>query len=153
MAEAPQPKDQHPVVAPRPRICLAGSGGGHVRQLLDLAPAWAGYDHVFVTEDTDLGRSLALKSRTHFVPHVALGQGRLGAPLRMALAGIRNFVASGRIILRERPDLLITTGAGSVFFTMLWARLLGARIVLIEILRPVQWTLGLCQNRRAAGAS
>src|SRR3546814_7209069 len=41
------------------KICLAGSGGGHVRQLLDLEPAWRGHDAFFVTEDKALGESLA----------------------------------------------------------------------------------------------
>jgi UDP-N-acetylglucosamine--N-acetylmuramyl-(pentapeptide) pyrophosphoryl-undecaprenol N-acetylglucosamine transferase len=114
------------------RVCLAASGGGHVRQLLDLSPAWAPFDHFFVTEPTALGESIATDHRTHFVTHVALGQARLGSPLRMALAAVRNFFESAAIILRERPNVVISTGAGSVYFTVLWARLLGARIVVVE---------------------
>jgi UDP-N-acetylglucosamine--N-acetylmuramyl-(pentapeptide) pyrophosphoryl-undecaprenol N-acetylglucosamine transferase len=116
------------------RVCLAGSGGGHVRQLLDLEKAWSAYDHVFVTEDTALGRSIADEHRSHFVAHAALGQAKLGAPLRLVAAGIRNFFQSAAIILRERPDVVVSTGAGSVFFSVLWARLLGARIVIIDSL-------------------
>lgn len=67
------------------KICLAGSGGSHLRQLLDLEPAWGQHDAFFVTEDTGLPRSLAENHRVHFVEHVALGQGRLGAPLRIRL--------------------------------------------------------------------
>lgn len=116
----------------RLRICLAASGGGHVRQLLDLEPAWGDHDAFFVTEDTALGRSLAGRRRTHFVAHVALGQARLGAPLRMLLAAARNLFDSARAIARERPDVVLTTGAGAAFFTLLFARALGARVVLIE---------------------
>jgi len=114
------------------RVCLAASGGGHVRQLLDLSPAWAGHDHFFVTERTALGASIAKEHRTHFVEHVALGQARLGSPVRMAFAAVRNFFQSAAIILRERPGVVISTGAGSVYFSVLWARLLGARVVVIE---------------------
>lgn len=113
-------------------MCLAASGGGHVRQLLDLSPAWAPFDHFFVTEATALGDSIARDHRAHFVTHVALGQARLGSPLRMALAAVRNFFESAAIVLRERPNVVISTGAGSVYFTVLWARLLGARIVVVE---------------------
>lgn len=116
----------------RLRICLAGSGGGHVRQLFDLRPLYEGEDHFFVTEDTALGRSVAEKHRAHFVDHVALGQARLGAPFKMAWAGARNAWQSLRIVLRERPGLVITTGAGSMYFVTLFARLTGARIVLID---------------------
>lgn len=116
----------------RLKVCLAGSGGGHVRQLLDLEPVWAPHDHFFLTEDTALSRSIGEKHRTVFVPHFALGQARLGAPIKMAVAGVRNFFAAARIILRERPQVLISTGAGAVYFALVWARLLGAKIVVIE---------------------
>ena len=114
------------------KICLAASGGGHVRQLLDLSKAWVHHDHFFITEDTALGRSIAGDHRTHLVAHVALGQARLGAPFRMAAAGVRNFFQSLAIIFRERPDVVISTGAGSVYFAVLWARLLGAKVVVVE---------------------
>lgn len=115
------------------RICFAASGGGHVRQILDLAPLWESHrDYFFVTEDTALGQSIARQHRTEFVEHVALGQAKLGAPVRMVIAGIRNCLSSLAIVRRQRPDVVITTGAGSMFFTTLWARLLGARIILID---------------------
>src|SRR5258707_6828637 len=113
------------------KICLAASGGGHVRQLLDLSKAWSRYDHFFITEDTALGRSIAADHRTHLVAHVALGQARLGAPLRMAAAGLRNFFQSMAIIFPERPDVVIRTGAGSGHFTFLWPRLLGPRLMVV----------------------
>jgi len=132
----------------RPRLCLAGSGGGHVRQLLDLEPVWSAYDHFFLTEETALGRSLAAYGRVHFVAHVALGQGRLGAPLRMTLSGLKNLAQSAMAIGRERPDIVITTGAGSMFFSVLWARLLGARIIVIESFARFE---GLSAFARIAG--
>lgn len=114
------------------KICLAGSGGGHVRQLLDLEPAWQGRDAFFITEDTALGKSLAQQHRCAFVPHVAMGQARLGSPFQMLWAGLQNFFQSAAIIFKERPAVLITTGAGAMFFAMLWARLFGAEIILID---------------------
>jgi UDP-N-acetylglucosamine--N-acetylmuramyl-(pentapeptide) pyrophosphoryl-undecaprenol N-acetylglucosamine transferase len=114
------------------RICLAGSGGGHVRQLLDLAPAFGDHDHFFVTEDTALGRTLQSRSRTHFVPHFAWGQGKHGQSVKMLMAAAANFVRSAFIVLRERPDIVISTGAGAVYFTVLWARLAGACVIVVE---------------------
>ncbi|WP_374452608.1 beta-1,4-glucuronosyltransferase WelK [Phenylobacterium sp.] len=116
----------------RLRLCLAASGGGHVRQLLDLESVWSKHDYFFVTEDTALGTTLAETHRTHFVPHVALGQARLGAPWRMIRAGVSNFFRSASIIAHERPDIVISTGAGAVFFAVVWARLRGARTVVID---------------------
>jgi len=128
------------------RICLAASGGGHLRQLLELAPVCSSFDYFFVTEDTAFGRGL--KGRAHFVPHFALGQGRLGHPFRMIAAATRNFIRSAGIILKERPHLVISTGAGSVFFTVLFARIAGARVVIIESFARFD---GLSAFGRAAG--
>jgi UDP-N-acetylglucosamine transferase subunit ALG13 len=114
------------------RICLAASGGGHLRQLLDLQPFWQKHDYFFVTEDIALGRSVASDHRTHFVAHVALGQARLGKPAAMVAAAFRNAWQSIRIVLRERPDVVLTTGAGSVFWTVLFSRVLGAKVVVID---------------------
>ncbi|WP_249042080.1 UDP-N-acetylglucosamine transferase subunit ALG14 [Sphingobium limneticum] len=100
--------------------------------MLDLEPLWSGRDYFFVTENTALGRSIAAAHEAYLVPHVALGQARLGAPFRMMVAAARNLVRSAMVVWRKRPDLVITTGAGSVFFIVLWARLLGARIVAID---------------------
>lgn len=103
-----------------------------MRQLLDLEPAWAAHDVVFVTEDTALGRSLAQTRRVRFVPHFALGQARLGAPGRMLRAAAAGLAAAFRIVLSERPEVVITTGAGAVFPVVLLARAFGARVVVIE---------------------
>ena len=113
-------------------VCLAGSGGGHLRQLFDLEPAVAGHRCFFVSEDTALSRSISEKHRVYYLPHFALGQARLGAPIKMALAGIRGLFQSAAIVWREKPDVLITTGAGAVFFPLVWARLFGAKVVVIE---------------------
>ncbi|HYZ48134.1 MAG TPA: glycosyltransferase [Sphingomonas sp.] len=111
---------------------MAASGGGHVRQLLDLEPVWAPHDYFFVTEDTALGRSLAAKHPVRFVTHYALGQARLGNTAAMLKGAARNLAQSARIVGRERPDVVITTGAGAVYWTAMSARALGAKVVLID---------------------
>lgn len=123
--------ESHPVVG-RLRVGLAASGGGHVRQLLDLQSVWSAHDYFFVTEDTALGRTLSEQHRTHFVPHFAWGQAKLGAPFRMLATAVSSVFRSAAIILRERPQVVISTGAGAVFPMVLWARLLGAKVIVVE---------------------
>lgn len=118
--------------AERLKIALAASGGGHVRQLLDLEPACGGHEVFFISEDTALSRSIAQTHRTLFVPHFALGQAKLGKWGQMLASAVRNCLISARHMFRERPDVVVTTGAGAVFFTVLWARLLGSKVVTIE---------------------
>jgi UDP-N-acetylglucosamine--N-acetylmuramyl-(pentapeptide) pyrophosphoryl-undecaprenol N-acetylglucosamine transferase len=125
-------RDDRAVEPKRLRICMAASGGGHLRQLLDLRALWSSHDYFFVTEDTALGQSLQEEHPTFFVPHFALGQARLGAPLKMAWRAFVSFFKTAALMIRKRPQLVITTGAGAVFFTVVWARLLGAHVVVIE---------------------
>ena len=119
------------------RIALAGSGGGHIRQVLDLKPLWQGEDAFIITEDTVLGRSLAQDHDVEFVEHYAIGQARLGAPAKMLAGAARNFLQSFRILARRRPDVLISTGAGATFFAVVLARLFGAKIVVIDSMARV----------------
>src|SRR3569833_454913 len=117
-----------------PKICLAGSGGGQVRQLLDQEPFWHDQNFFHVTEDSALGRTLQEQYRTYLLPHFAWGQLRIGNPLRTLVTALRSFFLSGRIILKERPQILVSEGAGADYFAVLWAKLIGARIVIIESL-------------------
>jgi len=114
------------------KICLAASGGGHVRQLLDLKGVWSRFDYFFLTEDTALGRSLKEQHRTYFIPHVAWGQVKHGNPFAILGRTIQSIWRSAAILLRERPDVIISTGAGAVYFAVVWARLFGVRVIIVE---------------------
>jgi UDP-N-acetylglucosamine transferase subunit ALG13 len=129
---SPSPSPSPGSTAVRRRICLAASGGGHVRQLLDLQPVWSEHDYFFVTEDTALGRSLAEQHPTHFLPHFAWGQAKQGHVLRMLSRAAQSFFQAFAILRRERPGVVISTGAGAVFPIVFWARLMGARVIVIE---------------------
>lgn len=114
------------------RLLLAASGGGHLRQLLDLEPLWRAHECLWVTEDTALGRSLARDRRVVFVPHVALGQAKLGRARAMVAGAIKSVPVSVRAVLGFRPQAVITTGAGSVAPAVLTARASGARVALVD---------------------
>lgn len=116
----------------RLRVCLAASGGGHVRQVLDLEAAWLQHDYFFATESTALGKSLADKHPTAFLPHTAVGQIRTQSVWKFASSILRNIAESSRIVRRHKPDVVISTGAGAVFFVLLFAKLRGAKTFAIE---------------------
>jgi UDP-N-acetylglucosamine transferase subunit ALG13 len=50
----------------------------------------------------------------------------------MMATALKSFLLSAKIVFKERPDVIISTGAGAVFFVLLWARILGARVIAIE---------------------
>jgi UDP-N-acetylglucosamine transferase subunit ALG13 len=116
----------------RLRLILAGSGGGHLRQLLDLEPVWSAHDHAFVTEHSAIASDLAASHRVHRVRHFAAGQARLGKPITMLWSALVNLFQSLRIAFAERPDVVISTGAGAMFWTVLFCRILGAKFILID---------------------
>jgi len=114
------------------KIMLAASGGGHLRQLLDLEPVWGAHDHVFITTDFALGRSVAQAHRVHFVTEYGFGMWHQRKRIAMLWLSARNFFEAVALIARERPHLVITTGAAAIFWPILLARLTGARLVSIE---------------------
>lgn len=114
------------------KVCLAASGGGHLHEMLDLRPFWEPHDRFFVTEPTPIARSLATSERVHSVPEIAIGHFRHRPFPSVLRTTFRNIGAAWRAVRKERPDLVISTGAGAVFFVVLFAKLHGAKYVHIE---------------------
>lgn len=92
-------------------------------QLLELRPAWEPFPRVWVTFDKSDTRSLLREER---VVH-AFGPTNRNVPNLL-----RNLVLALRVLRRERPLAILTTGAGlSVPFVWM-ARLLGVPSVYVE---------------------
>lgn len=119
--------------APRKlRICLAASGGGHLHEMFDLRRFWQDFDHYFVTEDTPIAKSLSASGRVHLVPAIAFGHFRAKPLFSVLRASFANIRTAWRIARTERPELILSTGAGSVFFVVLFAKLSGAKYLHLE---------------------
>ena len=114
------------------KVCLAASGGGHLHEMLDLRPYWESHDRFFITEPTPIAKSLATTERVHCVPEIALGHFRHRSWPAVLRATLRNIRGAWRAIRKERPDLVISTGAGGVFFAVLFAKLHGAKYIHVE---------------------
>lgn len=117
----------------RPVTVLAiASGGGHWLQLSRLAPAWAGCRVVSAcaAEAPPLpGGALShhrLRDATRWNPRDALV---LGAQVAV-------------LILKARPDIVVTTGALPGLFGVLWGRLIGAHTVWIDSVANVRRVSG-----------
>lgn len=104
-----------------PRLCVVCSAGGHLAEAL-AAIAMVQHDMSIVTHKEAHVESLLQGSRAYYVldPHTSV--------LKYAL----NFIQSVVIFLRERPRVLLTTGAGIALSMCLLGKVFGSRVIYIE---------------------
>ncbi len=113
----------------RPRKVLAvASGGGHWVQLMRVVPALDGYEVVFVTVSESY-RCVVPKNRFYAVGDA----NRWNKFLLLALAARIVW-----IVCKERPDVVISTGAAPGYFALLFGHLWGARTIWIDSLANVE---------------
>ena len=83
-----------------PKICFVSSSGGHWEQLQKLKPLADKYEGFFVTEKTQFDAPLA----SYFMMQTDLKDKLM--PFKMLV----NSVKALKIWIKEKPDLIITTG-------------------------------------------
>ena len=107
----------------RLRLALVCSSGGHLLQMLRLRDAWEPYERLWVSFPTEDATSLLADEDVtwaHFptnrnIPNL-----------------IRNLGLAWSFLRTERPDVVISTGAGVAVPFMWLARLFGVRTVYCE---------------------
>jgi beta-1,4-N-acetylglucosaminyltransferase len=105
------------------RLLLVCSPGGHLQQMLALEPAWGDAERSWVTlEGPDVGYLLADQK-------VAIASGPTN---RSLLNLIRNTALAWRLVRRERPDAILSTGAALAVPFFLVGRVLRIRRVYVE---------------------
>jgi UDP-N-acetylglucosamine:LPS N-acetylglucosamine transferase len=113
------------------RVLLVGSGGGHLAQLVALEAWWGARDRAWVTFDQADSRSLLVGERVYWAHWPTT---------RNARNAIRNAWLAGRILREERPDLVISTGAGVAPPFFLQAQRLGISCAFLEVYDRVDST-------------
>ena len=86
-----------------PRILLVCSAGGHLLQLHALKQVWGAYPHHWVSLKKADSESLLASEPVTWA---------YGPTNRNILNLIRNLVLAVRVLLREKPTIIISTGAG-----------------------------------------
>lgn len=111
------------------RICLAASAGGHISQLLKLAECWNGYETFCVTT-TDVVRNKLNKLGEVYV----VGECNRQHPLRVIAVFLRCLC----IVFKERPDVVISTGAAAGCMLCFLGKMFGAKVVWIDSITNVE---------------
>lgn len=100
--------------AQAPVVLAIASGGGHWTQLLRLRPAFDGFDTVFVSTIADHA-DLVPGCRFYRVPEASRWE-----RLRAVWCALSVLV----VLIRVRPDVVVSTGALPGFFGVCFAKLL-----------------------------
>jgi UDP-N-acetylglucosamine:LPS N-acetylglucosamine transferase len=108
----------------REHVLLVASSGGHLAQLLALRPWWQDRDRSWVTFGTEDARSQLRGERALWAHHPTT---------RNVPNLIRNFLLAVRVMRRERPDVVVSTGAAVALPFFLVAKAMRAPTVYIEV--------------------
>ena len=101
------------------KICLICADGGHLTEILLLKEAFEGHETFFITYDS---------VRTRQLKHKYLLRNIGTNPLLMARAAIATF----RILRRERPELIVSTGSEIAIPAFYFAKLFRIKSIFIE---------------------
>ena len=107
---------------------MVASSGGHLRQLLVLRPWWADKDRFWVTFDKADARSALVSERAYWC-HYPTNRNLLNL--------VRNAWLAARVLRRERPQLVVSTGAAVAVPFFYLGKLFGAKTIFIEVVDRV----------------
>lgn len=111
-----------------PRVLAVASSGGHWVQLRRMTPAFEGYDVAYLT--TDPGhRSEVGDARFHVVKDANRWN-----KFALVLCALKILW----VLLRERPTVVISTGAAPGYLAIRFARVLKARTLWIDSVANVE---------------
>ncbi len=116
--------NQPDTAAPSLRLLLVCSNGGHLGQLHALKPWWSKHQRTWVTFDKADAQHLLAQEQVHWGYY----------PTTRNLPNLlRNFLLALRLMRRERPDVVVSTGAGVALPFFLLSRLFRSRTVYLEV--------------------
>ncbi|MED4296548.1 PssD/Cps14F family polysaccharide biosynthesis glycosyltransferase [Priestia megaterium] len=108
------------------KVCLVSSTGGHLIELKKIIPAVKQYEFFFVTEQSEMSNEL----KDEFKVYYLVQQERKNIHIAKNL--LINIFKSFNILIKEAPDVIISTGAGAVFPLCLFGKILGKKIIYVE---------------------
>lgn len=108
------------------KICAGASAGGHMNQLLkllDAADGWPVQPAFYVTTMDVLAAKLSARG-----PVYVIGECNRRHPLQ----SLSVFFKAAKLVNKERPDVVITTGSMPIALVCLCAKIRGAKIIWID---------------------
>lgn len=106
------------------KVCLVGSSGGHLTHLYMLKDFWKNEDRFWVTFPKEDAKSLLAKEKVYACHY----------PTNRNLKNlIKNTFLAFRVLFKERPDLIVSSGAAVAVPFFYLGKLFGAKTIYIEV--------------------
>lgn len=106
------------------KVCFVGSSGGHLTHLYMLKPFWSNRERFWVTFDKEDARSLLAGEKMYNCYY----------PTNRSLkALVFNTVLALKVLKKEKPDLIVSSGAAVAVPFFYIGKILGAKLVYIEV--------------------
>ena len=106
------------------KICLVGSSGGHLTHLYMLKPFWNDKERFWVTFNKEDAKSL-LKGEKIFPCFFPTNRNIKNL--------LKNTALAWSVLRKERPNLIISSGAAVAVPFFYIGKLLGAKLIYIEV--------------------
>jgi len=107
------------------KACFIASSGGHWEELMCLKPIAQEHDTFYVTEAGGQAKDSSLEN-IYLLPQINRRQ------KDFLWRFLKLMVSAGKIMRREKPEFLVTTGALIAFPFCLYGKLLGTKVIYIE---------------------
>lgn len=108
------------------KICFAASTGGHFEQLMMLKQLMKKYNSFILTEKTHYEVKKSKEIKVYKVGQVNRKQAIF--PIKMLINAIKSLI----VFIKERPNLVITTGVLAMIPMCLIVKLFGGKLIYIE---------------------
>ncbi|PFP16968.1 polysaccharide biosynthesis protein [Priestia megaterium] len=107
------------------KVCLISSSGGHLEQIKQLKEITARYDYFYVVTRTKATEAMHQKK---YIVSDLIRTNKLVSCVRMTKMMIEQF----GIFLKERPDVIITTGAAVAIPMCVIGKIFKRKVIYIE---------------------
>lgn len=106
------------------KVCLVGSSGGHLTHLYLLKPFWKDRERFWVTFDKEDARSI-LENEIFYPCYYPTNRNLKNL--------IKNTILAFKILRKERPDIIVSSGAAVAVPFFYLGKIFGAKTVYIEV--------------------
>lgn len=111
------------------KVIFASSSGGHLTELLRLNKLFNEYEYLLVTEQTDITEKLKDKYNIEYLKY-----GSRHYLFKYIFVFSYNVIKSFKIVMKFKPETVVSTGAHTGGIVCFIAKLFGAKVIYIETL-------------------